>query len=176
MYLEKTEEKFIVLYTLKEYEAPLDIAKLFEIMTWDKQVMEYFELSEILLELMEDGYIEKKFYRDLESYSLSDKGEEALSLFSEKIPPAAKMRINDAVGKIKYESIVGLKDVSAEVLPKDDGVMLRCLVSEKGKLKMELSIDFGKATLPASLSAENFNKNGEKIYKEILKLCMPDEK
>ncbi len=175
MYLEKSEEKFLVLYTLKEYEAPLDIAKLIEIMTWEKQVMEYFELSEILLELMEDKYIETKFYRDLESYSLTEKGEEALSLFKDKIPPAAKMRINDAVGKIRYENVVSLKDVSAEVLPSEGGVMLRCRVCEKGKVKMELSVDFGNATLPASLSAENFNKNGEKIYKEILRLCMPDE-
>ena len=57
MYLEKAEEKFAVLYTVKIYETPIDITRLIEIMTWEKQVIEYFELSEILFELLEDGYI-----------------------------------------------------------------------------------------------------------------------
>lgn len=176
MYLEKSEEKFAVLYTINKYEAPLDIAKLYEIMTWEKQVMEYFELSEILFELMEDGYIDKKFYRNEEAYVLSSKGEEALSLFSERIPPAAKMRINDAIGKIRYDELHSPDSVTAEVLPVgENSYMMRCSLNDGGKEQMEMSVNFGSAKLSASLAADKFKENAQNIYYEILKLLLPDE-
>jgi len=175
MYLEKSEKKFTVLYTIDKYEAPLDITKLFEIMTWEKQVMGYFELSEIVWELSEDNYIEKKFYRDVESFVLTGKGEEALALFSQRIPPAAKSRINDAVDKIKFDRIINPDAVSAEVLPADGNSFdLRCSINEKGSSQMELKLNFGAAELSASLAAEQFKKNADKIYKEILKLFIED--
>ena len=175
MYLEKSEEKFAVLYTIDKYEAPLDITTLFEIMTWEKQVMEYFELSEILFELMEDNYIEKKYYRDVEAYVLSDKGKEALLLFSERIPPVVKHRINDAVGKIKFDSIIDPDAVTAEVVPMGDNRWgVRCSIKEDGIQQLELYLNFDSSKLPASLAAENFKKNADKIYSEILKLCLPE--
>lgn len=175
MYLEKSEEKFAVLYTIDRYEAPLDLTTLFEIMTWEKQVMEYFDLSEILFELKEDKYIEKKYYRDLQAYILTDKGREALALFSERIPPAVKLKLNDAIGKIKFDRIADPNAVTAEVLPSGPtGWILRCSLKENGKEQMELVLNFHSSRLPAELSADNFKNNANKIYQGILKLCLPD--
>lgn len=177
MYLEKSEEKLAVLYTIDKYEAPLGITKLFEIMTWEKQVMEYFELSEILFELMEDKYIEKTFYRNNEAYALTSKGEEALSLFTERIPPAARTRINDAVGKIKFDCVIDPNSVTAEILPTDGNqYSLRCGINENGVPQMELTLNLGSSKLSASLAAENFKENADKIYNEIIKLCLPEKK
>ena len=176
MYLEKAEEKFAVLYTVKIYETPIDITRLIEIMTWEKQVIEYFELSEILFELLEDGYIEKKFYRNEESYVLTEKGKEACSLFSDRVPPSVKERINDAIGKIKYDDILAPDYVKAEVFPSgENGCDLRCSIADGGKMQLELTLNFGSSELSASIAAENFKKNGHKIYGEILKLLVEEK-
>lgn len=174
MYLEKDEEKFAVLYTVKTFATPIDITRLFEIMTWEKQVMEYFELSEILYELSEDGYIEKKYHRGEEAYVLTKKGDEACSLFSDRVPPSVKKRINDAIGKIKYD-IVAPDFVKAEVYPDgENGCALRCGIAEGGHLLFEMNVNFGSSKLSASLAAENFKENGQEIYREILKLIIPE--
>lgn len=176
MYLEKAEEKFAVLFTVKTYETPIDITRLYEIMTWEKQVMEYFELSEILFELSEDGYIEKKFHRNEEAYILTEKGKEACSLFSDRVPPSVKERIKDAIGKIKYEDILSPDYVKAEVFPSgENGCDLRLSIGEDGKNLIEMTVNFGSSELSASLAADNFKKNGRQIYGEILKLLLPEE-
>ena len=175
MYLEKAEEKFAVLYTVKIFETPIDITRLFEIMTWEKQVMEYFELSEILFELLEDGYIEKKFYRNKEAYVLTEKGAEACSLFSDRVPPSVKERIKDAIGKIKYDDIISPDFVKAEVFPSgNNGCDLRCSIGEGGRIQLEMTVGFGNSELSASVAAENFKKNGHKIYGEIIKLLLEE--
>lgn len=176
MYLEKSEEKFTVLYTVKTYETPIDITRLFEIMTWEKQVMEYFELSEIVFELSEDGYIEKKYYRDEEAYVLTEKGEEALRLFSVRIPPSVKERINDAIGKVKYDEVYSSDYIKAEVLPSgQDSFDLRCSIGTSGKNIFEMIVNFENSKLSAKKAAENFKANGSEIYNKILKLILTDE-
>ncbi len=176
MYLEQAEDKFAVLFTVKVYEAPIDAAKLIEIMTWEKQVMEYFELSEILFELSEDGYIEKTFYRNEEAYTLTAKGSEALNFFSDRVPPSVKERIKDAIGRMRYEEIVSPDFVKAEVFPSgENGADLRCSMASGGQLKLEMTVNYGDSKLAASLAADNFKENGQKIYAEILKLLNPEK-
>ena len=45
MFLERDEMKFAVLYTLKRYVEPASMGQLTEILTWEKEVMGYFELA-----------------------------------------------------------------------------------------------------------------------------------
>lgn len=176
MYLEKTEERLAVMFILQKYEAPLNVTKLYEIMTWEKQVMEYFELSETIMELSEDKYIEKTFYRNSEAYVLTPKGKEALDLFSAKIPPVAKARISDAVDKIKFDTIIDPNLVEAEVYSLGTTEnLVRFRISENGKDKIELMLNFGPEKLSANLSAEHLKKNATEVYKKILDICMPDE-
>lgn len=176
MYLEKSEEKLAVMYILKKYEVPLSENKLFEIMTWEKQVMEYFELSEILAELCEDEYIKKKFYRNAEAYALTEKGREALDLFSAKIPPAVKGRITDAVDKIKFDTIIDPDLVEAEAynLGTSENIV-RFRISDGGRNKLELMLDFGASKLAAKLSAEYLKKNAAEVYEKIISACTPDK-
>lgn len=175
MYLEKYEERLAVMYILRKYEVPLNETKLYEIMTWEKQVMEYFELSEILMELSEDGYIEKKFYRSSEAYAITKKGEEALDLFSAKIPPAVKERISDAVDKIKFDTIIDPNLIEAEAYNLGPGEnIVRFRISENGKNQLELVLNFGASKMGANLSADYLKKNAAEVYKKIIDACTPD--
>ena len=68
MYLEKDEMKFAILYTLEKNVEPMSMSLLCEVLTWDKNVMGYFELAEMLAELIEDNYAERVNYRGEEAF------------------------------------------------------------------------------------------------------------
>ena len=86
MFLEKEEIKFIVLYVLKQYKAPITSEAFYEILTWDKEIMGFFDAAAAMSELVSDKYAEKTFYRNEECYTLTEDGIKAIGLFKKKIP------------------------------------------------------------------------------------------
>lgn len=174
MYLEKEEIKFAVVYTVKRYKAPLSMSRIYEILTWDKAVMEYFDLSEALMELTEDGYIFKKFYRNEESFCLTEKGRDAYLFFRSRIPYSIRARIDSAIGTVKYTELADPNAVRAEVtLAAEEQYAVRCCISEDKVPMLELSLNVGTKPL-AEHTAAYFKANADKIYEEILKLCVPE--
>ncbi len=173
MYLEKEEIKFAVVYTIKQYKAPISMSKIYEILTWEKEVMEYFELSEALMELSEDKYIYDKYYRNEESFCLTEKGEDAYLYFKSRIPQSIRDRIDSAIGEIKYTELADPNAVRSEViLAAEEQYMARCSILD-GKVPMlELSLNMG--TKPqAQDAAKYFKENADEIYKGILNLFFP---
>ena len=164
MYLEKEEMKFAVLYAVKQYKAPISMSLTYEIFTWDKEIMEYFDLSEVLAELLE------------QAFCLTESGEAAYLYFKGRIPYSRRERIDEAIGKAKYDEIVDPNAVKAEVvLAAEEQYMARCSILEDKVPMMELSINMGKK-IHAERVAEYFKKNSKRIYEEILKLCVEDIK
>ncbi len=176
MYLEKEEIKFAVVYTVKQYKAPLSMSRIYEILTWDKEVMEYFDLSEALMELSEDGYIYKKYYRNEEAFCLTEKGREAYLYFKSRVPFSIRARIDNAIGTVKYTELADPNAVRAEVsLAAEEQYAVRCCITEDRVPMLELSLNVG--TKPqAERAAAYFKENADLIYKEILKLCVPEVK
>ncbi len=176
MFLEKEEIKFAVVYTIWQYKAPISMSRIYEILTWDKEVMEYFELSEALMELLEDEYILKKYYRNEEAFCLSENGEDAYLYFKSRIPTSIKNRIDSAIGEIKYAELADPNAIRAEVvLAAKEQYTARCCILD-GKVPMlELSLNMG--TKPqAEDAAEYFKENADEIYKKILELFVPEMK
>lgn len=175
MYLEKEEMKFAVLYAVKQFKAPISMSLTYEIFTWDKEIMEYLDLSEVLAELIEDGYILQKFYRNEEAFSLTESGEAAYVFFRERVPKSIRTRIDDAIGRVKYDELVDPNAVRAEVvLAAEEQYMAKCSISEDKVPMLELSINMGRRH-HAERVAEYFKKNAQKIYEEILRLCTEEK-
>ncbi|MBR5613927.1 MAG: DUF4364 family protein [Clostridia bacterium] len=174
MYLEKEEMKFAAVYAIKQYKVPMGVSRIYEIFTWDKEIMEYFDLSGVLAELLEDKYIYQKYYRNEESLCLTDRGEEAYTFFKNRIPYSIRERIDSAIGKIKYDEIADPNAVKAEVvLAAEEQYMAKCSINENKVPVLELSLNMGKRN-HAERVAEYFKKNANKIYEEILKLCFEE--
>ena len=174
MYLEKEEMKFAVVYAIKQYKVPMGTTIIYEMFTWEKNIMEYFDLSEVISELLEDGYIYKKFYRNEESFCLAERGESAYLYFKERIPYSIRTRINEAIGRIKYDELIDPNAVRAEVvLASEEQYMAKCSIIDNKVPVLELSINMGKR-VQAERVADYFKKNSQKIYDEILKLCTQD--
>ncbi len=170
MYLEKEEMKFTVVYAIKQYKAPIFESRLYEIFTWDKEIMEYFDLAEVLAELTEDGYICKKFYRNQEALCLTQKGDEAHLYFKSRIPASIRERIDNSIGKIKYDEIADPNAVLADVaFAADEQYMAKCRITEDKVPLLELNINMGSRAY-AQRAADYFKKNSRQIYENILKL------
>lgn len=171
MYLEKEEMKFAAVYAIRQYKAPIAESRLYEIFTWDKEIMEYFDLSASLAELLEDGYIIKKFYRNEEALCLSDKGDEAFLFFKERVPYSIRARIDSAIGRIKYDELADPNAIRGEVvLAAEEQYMAKCSIIENKVPVLELSLTMGKK-VQAQKVADYFKKNADRIYEEILKIC-----
>lgn len=175
MYLEKEEMKFAVVYAIKQYKTPISMSLTYEMFTWDKNIMEYFDLSEVLAELLEDKYILKKFYRNEEAFCLTESGEAAYRYFKERVPKSIRNRIDEAIGRVKYDELIAPDAARAEiVLAAEEQYMAKCSIIENKVPIMELSLNMGKK-VHAERVANYFKKNSKKIYDEILRLCTEED-
>lgn len=173
MYLDKEEMKLATLYTIRQYKVPLNMSRIYEILTWDREVMEYFDLSEALMELLEDGYILKKFYRDEEAYSLTEKGIDAHKYFNDRIPYSIRVRIDEAIGKLHFDEVADPNAVRAEVFPLNDSqyAVKLCILDNKNVM-LEMSLNMG-TRFQAEETAKYLKENAKDIYTEIVKICVP---
>ena len=175
MYLEKEEMKFAVLYAVKQNKAPLSTRLIYEIFTWDKEIMEYFELSEVISDLLEGGHIIQKYYRDEEALCLTEQGEAACLYFTQRVPKSIRTRIDEALGRMKYDELVDPNGVITEVVfAAEEQYMAKCTVMENKVPMMELSLNMGRRN-HAERVAEYLKKNSEKVYAEILRLCTEEK-
>lgn len=175
MYLKNEEMKFAAVYAIKHYKAPMSLERIYELFTWDKEIMEYFDLAAVLDELLEDGYIYQKYYRNEEALCLTERGEEAYLFFKNRIPYSVRERIDSAIGRVKYDEIADPNAIRAEVVfAAREQYMAKCSIVENKIPVMELSLNMGKKS-EAVRVAEYFKKNADKIYEGVLKLCVENK-
>lgn len=117
MFLEHDEMKFAILYTLEKNIEPISMPALCDILTWEKQVMNYFDLALMLNELIDDGFVDSKYYRDERSFLLNEKGKETNMFFFERVPKSIRNRIDKAIAEIKFEEQANPNAVITEVIP-----------------------------------------------------------
>lgn len=170
MYLEKDEMKFAILYTLEKNVEPMSMSLLCEVLTWDKNVMGYFELAEMLAELIEDNYAERVNYRGEEAFRLTGKGKDTNEFFSRRVPASIRDRINDAVSGMKYETQTNPNAVVCEILPAASGrYMASMQILDLGSPIMELRLETG-GRVDAERMIASMKKKAEEIYAQTLKI------
>ena len=170
MYLEKDEMKFAIIYTLRKNIAPMGMEVLCEVLTWEKEVMGYFELASMLSELIEDGYVERTHYRNRESFMLTSKGNDTYSFFAERVPRSIRRRIDSAIGEQKFDEQVNPNAVIAEVMPFGRGEhIVRLEILEDNKLIFELEINM-PTLAEADKAAAALKANSDDVYSAVVKI------
>lgn len=168
MFLERDEMKFAILYTLKRYTEPVSMPVLSEILTNGKVVMGYFDLAESLEELEEDGYIDTKYYKNDRCYYLSGKGIDTNMYFFERVPKSIRRRIDDTVGKLKFNEQVDPNAVKAEILPVAPRQYMASLqMLDGGSPILELKILAGSRA-EAERAAKILESEAAEIYKNLI--------
>ena len=170
MFLSRDEMKFAILYTLKRYVEPVSMPRLSEVLSWDSQeVMGYFELSELMNELTEDGYTESTFYIGDICYSLSEKGKDTNDFFFERVPKSIRQRIVKAVQTIKFEEQADPNAIQTEILPTAPQQYMASLrMLDAGDPILELKL-FAGSRAQAEKAAKILKKNAQEIYWDLIK-------
>lgn len=175
MYLEKEEVKFIILYVLKKYEAPITADTLYGIVSWDKAVMNFFDAAEAVAELFEVKYIEEKFYRGEKCYALTTDGMRAIEIFGEKFPKSIQNRIDKTIDEMRYDELSDPNAALCEVLPVNHtSYAARFTYLQKHTPMLELSLNAGDKR-QAEAVLEYMKEHKDEIYGKILEICMPKE-
>ncbi len=168
MFLEHDEMKFAILYTLEKNVEPISMPALCDILTWEKQVMNYFDLALMLNELIEDGFVESKFYRDERAFTPSERGKETNMFFFERVPKSIRDRIDSAISEIKFEEQVNPNAVETEIIPVAPHQYMASLNMLDANLPMlELKIYAGSRA-DAENASKILSKEADEIYKMII--------
>ncbi len=168
MFLEKEEMKFTILYTLAMYSTPISMEDLAAILVWEKGILEYFDLQIMLAELIEDNFIEQKFHISETMYSLTNAGAETNDLFKDRVPKSIRDRIDDAVGSMKYETLVSPSSTVCEIVPiNENQYMARLNIIDNKTPLIDFSIYIGERN-EAERIVEKFKANPEKVYQKIV--------
>lgn len=168
MFLERDEMKFAVLYTLKRYVEPASMGQLTEILTWEKEVMGYFELAIILNELIEDGYVEQTHYRDEQAFCLSQKGSDTNDFFFERVPKSIRRRIDEAVGAVKFADQADPNAIKTEVLPVAPYQYMASLqMLDASTSILELKV-FAGSRAAADKAVKQLKRQAADIYKDVI--------
>lgn len=168
MFLERDEMKFAILYTLEKYKEPISMPDLCDILTWEKQVMNYFDVALMLNELIEDGFAETKYYRDERSFELSEKGKETNTFFFERVPGSVRKRIDSAVSEIKFEEQYNPNSVTSEVIPiAAHQYMASLKMLDANVPLLELQINVGSRP-DAEKAAKLLAKEADNVYKMLI--------
>lgn len=174
MFLEHDEMKFAILYTIEKNAEPITMTELCDILTWEKQVMNYFDLALMLNELIEDGFVDSKFYRDERSFLLSERGAETNSFFFERVPQSIRNRIDSEISERKFEEQINPNAVTTEVIPVAAHQYMACLNMLDANVPMlELKIHAG-GRADAERAAKKLSEQSEEIYKSIVDRIMPE--
>ena len=175
MFLEHDEMKFAILYTIEKNAEPITMTELCDILTWEKQVMNYFDLALMLNELIEDGFVDSKFYRDERSFLLSERGAETNSFFFERVPGSIRNRIDSEISGRKFDELINPNAVTTEILPIAAHQYMACMSMLDANLPMlEVKIHAGSRA-DAEKAAKILEKQSDEIYKSIIERIMPKE-
>lgn len=168
MFLEHDEMKFAILYTIEKNTEPITMPELCDILTWEKQVMNYFDLALMLNELIEDGFVESRFYRDERSFLLSERGAETNSFFFERVPGSIRKRIDKVISERKFDEQVNPNAVYTEVVPIAQHQYMACLNMLDANLPMlELKVHAGSRA-EAEKAAKTLKAKADEIYGQII--------
>ncbi len=174
MLLHDDEMKFAILYTMKRFEVPITADVLTRILTWDKNIMGYFDVRSMLLTLKEDKFIEDNYYKNEAAYVLTELGEQTNELFYMRLPKSVRSRIDTAVGNIKYDTLIKTAPAAGEIIPAEDGEYFAALsVSGGEKPAMELKLLIGGRD-GAIRVAKYMEEHADEIYTAVLNSVFKD--
>lgn len=175
MFLENDEMKFAILYSLKVYSHPVAIEKLARLLTWQEDVMSYFDLTILLSELIEDGFIERLYYLNEECVKLTDKGADTNEFFFGRVPESIRNRIKETAAGDMFDEKTNPNAVISNAAPiSANRYIAELKILDGGSPILELSIDAGER-VKAEAAAKTLKDKSNEIYAYICKVLDESE-
>jgi len=124
---------------------------------------------ELGIDLLDDNFVIKYIQDDDEIIELTEEGKNALNLTIDMLPGITKLKV-DSNFKEKYNQIQDEFSVYAKYTPTSEtSFTVNCKIIENSQTVFNLET-IANSTEQAKQIVDNWNKNAETIYPEILKL------
>lgn len=158
--------KLIILYMLDKLDFPLTNGQISEFIL-DKGYTNYFTLQQAISEMVEAGFIREETTHNRTLYHLTDEGTSTIRFFKNNISSAIQKDVNDFLAEKRYE-LKNEVSVKADYYPTPNKeYAVRCQILENNIPIIDMTL-----VLPteeeASTVANNWNKNNQEIYAQIM--------
>ena len=158
--------KLIVLYILDRIEISITNAQITNIIL-ENNIINYFSLQECIAELEKSDLIKLEESQGQLTFQISEAGQRAVSMFSDKIPKSNKTLINDYITKNK-DKIKKESEIFADFSKSGENeyiVNLRVIENEIVLIDLKLNVVSAKQ---ARLICDKWNNSSSKIYGQIM--------
>ncbi len=159
------EKKALILYVLQKVNEPISNDALLKlIISIDN--MNYFYFQQFLLDLLENNYIIKN---ENTLYELTEEGQKALELVKDLIPGITTFKVDNTF-KEKLGEIQNEVAITTDYIPlSQDQYNVECKITENNQTLFKIELYAGSHE-QAKKIADNWKKNAEEIYPEILNI------
>ena len=163
-----TENKLLILYILSKINHPVSYKELLELVISISD-MNYFDFQQFLQDLLDDNFAIKYIQDEEEILELTEEGKNALNLTIDMLPGITKLKV-DSSFKEKYNQIKDEFSVYAKYTPTSEtSFTVNCKIIENSQTVFNLET-VANSKEQAKQIVDNWNKNAENIYPEILRL------
>lgn len=170
---ELAESKLLLLYILKTLKQPISNTQLTELIL-EQNLLNYFTLQQYLSELEASAFIEYHEVSGKNLLAITEKGENVLSLFKDRVSPSKTNIINSYI-KEKIDSIKKELTIQSDyTLGKNDSfiVDIKALEDEVPLLDLQLAVPTKKQAI---YLCNKWKENPSKIYNDIISLLFNED-
>ena len=168
------EKKALILYIMNRVSKPISNEALLKL-TLSIDNMNYFYFQQFLLDLLENKYI-LNYTKDGQSiYELTKSGTDALLLVKDIIPGIYKLKADNSF-KSTLQDIENKTSITSEFIPLNENEFnVKCKIVENSQSLFELEV-FAGSRKQAKLISDNWNKNAESMYPQIIDILTKNKK
>ena len=159
--------KLTILYLLNKVEHPISGNSLSNFLL-QNDFTDYFNLQQIMGELIDDGYVDKETVRNKTLYRISESGEAAIRLLDRELAPGMKSDIDRYIVDNGMELKDDLSVMSRYYQEDINRYVANMFIEEAGEKLIEMNI-----TVPTAADAERICAKwytaSDKLYSVIMK-------
>ena len=165
------ENKVLILYILNLINTDIRQDDLFKIITSINN-MNYFIFKQIITDLI-DSKLVGIYTKEEPVIKITSEGKNAYILNKDVLPGILKLKA-DNIFKSEFNSIENESSIIAEFIPKNENsYTVKCKIVENNETIFEVKSFVGSRERAKKI-VDNWNKNANEIYPEILNLLLKD--
>ena len=170
---ELAENKLLVLYVIKSLRQAISKTQLTEIIL-ENNFINYFTLQQYISELETAKFVEYIEKNDKKLITITDKGENVLSIFNDRISPIKRDIIDNYISKTIDNIKKELTIHSDYTIEKNNSFIVDLKALEDESLLIDLKISVPTKKQATSL-CNRWKENPSDIYTKIVQVLFSDE-
>lgn len=168
------ECKVLILYVLSKIQKPVTNQVLLQLIL-PIDDMNYFYFQQFLLDLIENNYVSETLRDNEKLYTITPSGEKTLELTLDILPGIKKLKVDNQI-KDELSEIENSKSIISEFEPYHlTEFIVTCKIVENSATIFEVKT-IASDREQAKKIADNWEKNSDKIYPQILNILLKDKK